>query len=168
MALTARINRATVRRIAYTARVERNRVKAVMKVAPGVGNVAVCDIEEPHAQAGQVKIRVEAAGICGTDLHIYKDEFRSWPPVVLGHEIAGEIAEIGADVSGIEPGARVTTETYFSYCGECRYCRSGQTNLCLDRRSIGSAGRGRVDAIRGRPAAAQTAAAAHPRRPRGE
>ncbi len=110
-----------------------------MKVAPGVGNVAVCDIEEPHAQAGQVKIRVEAAGICGTDLHIYKDEFRSWPPVVLGHEIAGEIAEIGADVSGIEPGARVTTETYFSYCGECRYCRSGQTNLCLDRRSIGSA-----------------------------
>jgi L-iditol 2-dehydrogenase len=114
-------------------------MKAVMKVAPGVGNVEVRDIEEPTPQAGQVKIRVSAAGICGTDLHIYKDEFRSWPPVVLGHEIAGEIAEIGEGVSGIAPGERVTTETYFAYCGTCRYCRGGQTNLCPNRRSIGSA-----------------------------
>jgi L-iditol 2-dehydrogenase len=113
-------------------------MKAVMKVAPGVGNVELCDIEEPQVQAGQVKIRVQAAGICGTDLHIYKDEYRSWPPVVLGHEVAGEVAEIGEGVTGIEPGVRVTTETYFSYCGQCRYCRSGQNNLCLNRRSIGS------------------------------
>src|SRR5258708_25875138 len=70
-------------------------MKAVMKVAPGVGNVEVREIEEPRVQPGQVKIRVQAAGICGTDLPIYKDEFRSWPPVVLGHEIAGEIAGLG-------------------------------------------------------------------------
>jgi L-iditol 2-dehydrogenase len=113
-------------------------LKAVMKVAPGVGNVELCDIEEPHVQSGQVKIKVQAAGICGTDLHIYKDEFRSWPPVVLGHEVAGDVAEIGEGVTGIEPGMLVTTETYFSYCGQCRYCRSGQNNLCLNRRSIGS------------------------------
>ena len=50
-------------------------MKAVMKVAPGVGNVEVRDIEEPTPLAGQVKIRVKAAGICGTDLHIYKDEY---------------------------------------------------------------------------------------------
>src|SRR5262245_34096560 len=109
-----------------------------MKVAPGVGNVELCDIEEPRVQSGQVKIKVQAAGICGTDLHIYKDEYRSWPPVVLGHEVAGEVAELGDGVTGIEPGVRVTTETYFSYCGQCRYCRSGQNNLCLNRRSIGS------------------------------
>src|SRR5262249_51092523 len=114
-------------------------MKTVMKIAAGVGNVEVREIEEPRVQAGQVKIRVKAAGICGTDLHIYKDEFRSWPPVVLGHEIAGEIAELGEGVTGPEPGTRVTTETYFSYCGECRYCRNGQNNLCLNRRSIGSA-----------------------------
>jgi L-iditol 2-dehydrogenase len=114
-------------------------MKAVMKVAPGVGNVELRDIEEPQTQTGQVKIRVQVAGICGTDLHIYKDEFRSWPPVVLGHEIAGEIVEIGDGVTGLQTGERVTTETYFSTCGLCRYCRSGQSNLCLNRRSIGSA-----------------------------
>src|SRR5262245_56545333 len=113
-------------------------MKAVMKVAPGVGNVELCDIEEPRPLAGQVKIRVQAAGLCGTDLHILKDEFRSWPPVVLGHEVAGEVAEIGEGVAEVEPGMRVTTETYFSYCGVCRYCRNGQNNLCLNRRSIGS------------------------------
>jgi L-iditol 2-dehydrogenase len=86
-----------------------------------------------------VKIRVRAAGLCGTDLHIYKDEFRSWPPVVLGHEVAGEVADIGAGVTDWQPGDRVTTETYFSTCGQCRYCRGGQPNLCLNRRSIGSA-----------------------------
>lgn len=114
-------------------------MKAVMKMAPGVGHVALGDVPEPMVQAEQVKIRVQATGLCGTDLHIYKDEFRSWPPVVLGHEVAGEIAEVGEGVAGLVPGMRVTTETYFSYCGKCRYCRSGHNNLCMDRRSIGSA-----------------------------
>ncbi|MCL4828787.1 MAG: zinc-binding dehydrogenase [Caldilinea sp.] len=110
-----------------------------MKVEPGVGNVEVRDIPEPEPGPGQVKLRVRAAGLCGTDLHIYKDEFRSWPPVVLGHEVAGEIVELGEGVQGLKPGMRVTTETYFSYCGKCRYCRAGNVNLCLERRSIGSA-----------------------------
>jgi len=113
-------------------------MKAVMKIAPGAGNVALGEVPEPHAAPGQVKIKVIAAGICGTDIHIMKDEFRSWPPVVLGHEIAGEIMEVGEGVTGLEPGLRVTTETYFTTCGVCRYCRSGQNNLCLNRRSIGS------------------------------
>jgi L-iditol 2-dehydrogenase len=114
-------------------------MKAIVKVAPGYGQVEVREIAEPIVQPGQVKIRVRAAGLCGTDIHIYKDEFRAWPPVVLGHEVAGEIAEVGEGVSGLAPGQRVTTETYFSYCGHCRYCRAGQVNLCLERRSIGSA-----------------------------
>lgn len=114
-------------------------MKAVMKVAPGAGNIELREIEEPSPGPGQVKIRVQAAGICGTDLHIYKDEFRSWPPVVLGHEVAGEIVALGEGVENLEVGARVTTETYFSTCGACRYCRTGHKNLCLDRRSIGSA-----------------------------
>jgi len=96
----------------------------------------------PHhwqpAGPGQVKIRVGAAGLCGTDLHILKDEFRSWPPVVLGHEVAGEVASVGAGVEGWQAGDRVTTETYFYTCGQCRYCRAGHNNLCLHRRSIGS------------------------------
>lgn len=113
-------------------------MKAVMKIAPGVGNVELRDIDEPTPGPGHVKIRVQAAGICGTDLHIYKDEFRSRPPVVLGHEVAGEIVEIASGVTDIQPGMRVTTETYYSTCGVCMYCRRGQTNLCLNRLSIGS------------------------------
>ena len=114
-------------------------MKAVMKVAPGVGNIELRDIDEPAAAAGEVKIRIHSAGLCGTDLHIYKDEFRSWPPVVLGHEVSGEIVEVGDGVSTVRPGDRVTSETYFSTCGACSYCRNGLINLCLERRSIGSA-----------------------------
>ena len=113
-------------------------MKAVMKVARGVGHVEVRDIEEPKPQAGQVKIAVRAAGICGTDMHIYKDEFKTVPPVVLGHEVAGEVVEIGSGVTDVKLGTRVTTETYFSTCNICRYCRSGHNNLCLNRKSIGS------------------------------
>lgn len=114
-------------------------MKAIMKTARGVGNVALRDIDEPQPGAGQVKLAVRAAGLCGTDLHIYKDEFRSVPPVVLGHEVAGEVVALGEGVSGWAAGDRVTTETYFSTCGQCRYCRAGQNNLCLNRKSIGSA-----------------------------
>ena len=114
-------------------------MKAVMKVAPGVGHIELRDIPEPEARAGQVKLKVHSTGICGTDIHIYLDEFKSHPPVVLGHEVAGEVVALGDGVEGVEVGERVTTETYFSTCGACRYCRNGQTNLCLNRRSIGSA-----------------------------
>ena len=114
-------------------------MKAVVKTAPGDGNVELRDIPEPDVAPGQVKIAVRAAGICGTDLHIFHDEFKSTPPVVLGHEVSGEIVEIGAGVTRARLGDRVTTETYFSTCGACRFCRTGRINLCPQRRSIGSA-----------------------------
>lgn len=110
-----------------------------MKTAAGVGNVAVRDVPEPVPGLGEALVEVAAAGICGTDLHIFHDEFRSNPPVVLGHEVAGRVVAVGAAVDESLIGSRVTTETYYSTCGHCRYCRSGHTNLCLQRRSIGSA-----------------------------
>jgi L-iditol 2-dehydrogenase len=114
-------------------------MKAVVKTAPGVGNVEVREIDEPATPAGHVKIAVRAAGICGTDLHIYHDEYRTRPPVVMGHEVAGEVAAVGDGVERVRPGDRVTTETYVFTCGECRFCRAGRINLCPQRRSIGSA-----------------------------
>jgi L-iditol 2-dehydrogenase len=118
-------------------------MEAVMKVAAGAGNVELREIPEPVPGPGQALLEVSAAGICGTDLHIYHDEFRSNPPVVLGHELAGRVVAFGPSSdgapAGIAVGSRVTTETYFSTCGICRYCRSGHTNLCPERRSIGSA-----------------------------
>ncbi len=114
-------------------------MKGVVKTAPGEGNVSLQDVPEPTPPPGHVLIAVQAAGICGTDIHIYHDEFRSWPPVVLGHEVSGTVVALGDDVTTVTEGARVTTETYFSTCGVCRFCREGRINLCPQRRSIGSA-----------------------------
>jgi L-iditol 2-dehydrogenase len=114
-------------------------MKAVVKTAPGDGNVSLQDIAEPEPPPGHVLIAVQAAGICGTDIHILHDEFRSWPPVVLGHEVSGRVVALGADVESVAVGDRVTSETYFTTCGVCRFCRDGRVNLCPQRRSIGSA-----------------------------
>ena len=112
---------------------------AVVKTARGEGNVALRELPVPRPGPGQVLLAVRAAGICGTDLHIFHDEFPTRPPVALGHELAGEVAAVGEGVSAVAPGDRVTTETYFHLCGTCRFCRGGQPNLCPERRSIGSA-----------------------------
>jgi L-iditol 2-dehydrogenase len=111
---------------------------AIRKTARGKGHVEIQEIPEPGAGADEVVIEVDSAGICGTDLHIYFDEFPTEPPVTLGHEFAGTISEVGSDVREWQPGDRVTSSTYFFTCGQCEYCRCGRPNLCLDRRSIGS------------------------------
>jgi L-iditol 2-dehydrogenase len=113
-------------------------MRAVTKTAPGPGHVSVEEWPEPHPGPGQVRIAVRAAGICGTDLHIFHDEYATNPPVVLGHEIAGMVDETGPGVTRVAPGDRVTTETYFHTCGTCRFCLDGAINLCPERRSIGS------------------------------
>jgi L-iditol 2-dehydrogenase len=110
----------------------------VAKTAPGPGNVALVERPEPVARAGHVLLDVVGAGICGTDLHIWDDEFPSDPPVTMGHEVSGVVGEVGGGVEGWAPGDRVVSETYFSTCGECEWCRGGRPNLCADRRSIGS------------------------------
>lgn len=114
-------------------------MKGVMKVEPGVGHVEIRELDEPSAPPGHVKIEIHATGICGTDLHIYYGEFKSRPPVVMGHEIVGRVAHVGSGVESVHVGDRVTSETYFYTCGQCRFCRIGRTNLCPERASIGSA-----------------------------
>ena len=113
-------------------------MQAVMKTARGEGNVALRELSQPEPGPGQVLLAVRAAGICGTDLHIFHDEYPTQPPVVLGHELAGEVVATGNEVTRVSVRDRVTTETYFHLCGTCRFCRGGQPNLCPERRSIGS------------------------------
>jgi len=113
-------------------------VIGLAKLAEGPGNVALAERPEPEAAPGHVVLHVAAAGICGTDIHIEDGEYAALPPVTMGHEVSGVVAELG---EGVEPawlGARVVTETYFSTCGHCEHCRGGRTNLCAERRSIGS------------------------------
>ena len=112
-------------------------MQAVVKTEPGPGHVALKDVPEPRAGAGQVKIAVGAAGICGTDLHIVKGEFPSWPPVILGHEFAGTVAAVGAGVEGLAVGDPVVAQTPAVWCGRCRYCLAGHFLMCATKRSIG-------------------------------
>jgi L-iditol 2-dehydrogenase len=108
------------------------------KLAPGPGNVALVERDEPHAAPGHVVLDVVAAGICGTDLHIQDGEYPSVPPVTMGHEVSAVVAELGEGVPEAWRGARVVSETYFSTCGACAHCREGRLNLCPERRSIGT------------------------------
>lgn len=93
----------------------------------------------PHPQGGEILIRNMACGVCGTDVHIYHGEPGSAdvvPPVVLGHEYAGEVVEVGEGVTAFAPGDHVTVDPNI-YCGKCTYCRNGKKQMCEGMEAIG-------------------------------
>jgi L-iditol 2-dehydrogenase len=111
---------------------------AVVKTGEGVANVIVADVPIPVTPPGFAKVEVIATGICGTDVHVAHDEYGYEAPVVMGHEILGRVAEVGAPGDEHWVGVRVACETYFSACERCDMCRAGRRNLCQTRRSLGS------------------------------
>jgi L-iditol 2-dehydrogenase len=113
-------------------------MKAVVKYAPGSGNIDVRDVEEPACGPGLVKVQVAFCGVCGTDLHVLHDTFRNYPPVILGHECAGTVIELGTGVNGVAVGDPVTVLGATAVtCGRCTYCRSGYFIFCPQRRGMG-------------------------------
>ncbi len=114
-------------------------MRALVKESLGPGHVKLREVPAPAAGPGQVLIRVEAAGICGSDLHILHGNIKLnlRPPVVMGHEFCGTVAEVGREVSGWQAGDRVTSETTFHSCGICIHCRTGNYNLCPHKELIG-------------------------------
>jgi L-iditol 2-dehydrogenase len=97
----------------------------------------IAEMPVPAIAAGEVLVRVEACGICGSDVHGYDGSSgRRIPPIVMGHEAAGTVAAVGAGVQGYAPGDRVTFDSTV-YCGECAYCARGDYNLCENRQVIG-------------------------------
>ena len=97
----------------------------------------MADLPIPQPAAQEVLIRVEACGICGSDVHGYDGSSgRRIPPIVMGHEAAGTIESVGSGVSDYEKGDRVTFDSTI-YCGECEYCRKGAMNLCGHREVLG-------------------------------
>ena len=112
-------------------------MQAVCKLRPGKDGVALVDTPEPVVGPGQVKIKVHAGGICGTDIHILKDEFACDYPVIMGHEYSGVVAEVAADVTAFRPGDKVVSMTRIVTCGQCRYCHEGVIMLCPESKSIG-------------------------------
>jgi D-arabinose 1-dehydrogenase-like Zn-dependent alcohol dehydrogenase len=110
---------------------------ALVKTGKGKGLVELKEAPIPLINENEVLIEVNAAGICGTDLHIYHDEFLYWPPVILGHEFAGVIAAKGDDVTDWDVGDRVVGEPHTLACGKCWLCRTGNRQICPKKRSPG-------------------------------
>lgn len=105
----------------------------------GVGQplrLAECPMPEPGPE--QVLIRVAACGVCRTDLHVVDGELdRPRLPLILGHEIAGYVERVGANVRGLEPGQRIGVPWLGATCGACYFCRQGAENLCDEARFTG-------------------------------
>ncbi len=99
--------------------------------------LAVTDMPTPAIGADEVLVRVRACGICGSDIHGYDGSTgRRIPPLVMGHEAAGEIEQVGSAVKNFSAGDRVTFDSTVS-CGSCDYCTRGQINLCDNRMVLG-------------------------------
>jgi len=97
----------------------------------------IAEMPLPAVGAGELLVRVEACGICGSDVHGYDGSSgRRIPPIVMGHEAAGTVAAIGSGVTDFAVGDRVTFDSTV-YCGECAFCRRGEVNLCDNRQVIG-------------------------------
>lgn len=97
----------------------------------------IADLPQPEIADDEVLIRVRACGICGSDVHgLDGSTGRRIPPLVMGHEAAGEVAAMGAAVRGLRIGDRVTFDSTI-YCGQCFYCARGEVNLCDNRQVMG-------------------------------
>ena len=113
-------------------------MKALVKFGKGREGMELRDVPMPVIKEGELLVKILAAGICGTDLHIMNDEFPAIMPVTIGHEFIGSIVEVGSDVKGFELGDQIVSMTAAVTCGSCTYCKHGIPMLCSNRKSIGS------------------------------
>ncbi|MBV8913696.1 MAG: L-idonate 5-dehydrogenase [Acetobacteraceae bacterium] len=115
-------------------------MKAAVIHAPR--DLRIEDAAPPAPGPREVAVRIRAGGICGSDLHYYQDggfgTVRIREPFIPGHEIAGEVLEVGPSVSRVRPGDRVAVNPSRP-CGQCTYCREGKPRHCLEMRFFGSA-----------------------------
>ena len=115
-------------------------MKAIAKVKAGPG-AQIIDVPEPQiTRPDQVKVRVLATSICGTDYHIYSwDRWsagRVKPPRIMGHEFAGEIVEVGTDVTSLKVGDYVSGESHWT-CGHCKQCLLNERHVCANTKILG-------------------------------
>ncbi len=105
-------------------------------VFPQAETIAIERVPDPTCAADEVIVRVASCGICGTDVHIYRNEYMSEFPLIPGHEFSGEIVEVGRDVTDVAVGDRVTVDPNL-YCGHCDFCRNEQANHCRNWQGVG-------------------------------
>lgn len=117
-------------------------MKAIFKSDPKKGAEIREGIDIPQPKESEVLIKVEKAGICGTDIHIFT--WDSWAenrmsksiPLIFGHEVAGKVIEIGEDVTSVQEGDLVSAETHVA-CGKCYHCKTNRKNICEYTKIIG-------------------------------
>jgi threonine 3-dehydrogenase len=114
-------------------------VKAIAKTRPEPG-VEIIEVDEPQLKPGHVKLKLEAASVCGTDLHIYNWDAwaagRIHPPRIIGHEFCGTIVGVADDVTERQVGDFVASESHI-VCGNCKQCQLGQAHVCTDTKILG-------------------------------
>lgn len=115
-------------------------MNAIVKMGPEAGAVYK-KVDMPKHKADEILLKVKAAAVCGTDLHIH--DWNSWAagvgmdlPVVMGHECSGEIVEVGENVKNLEVGDYVAVETHIP-CGECYQCQNGEQHICQNLKMFG-------------------------------
>jgi len=116
-------------------------MRALIKTAPGAGNLSIADVPVPQPGPGDALVHIRRSGLCGTDLLVCDDVYRGRRrptayPLILGHEAAGEVVELGARTAGPAPGTRVAIEAVTG-CGACFHCLRGNYNICQDWHHIG-------------------------------
>jgi alcohol dehydrogenase, propanol-preferring len=104
--------------------------------------LAIEEVERPSLGENDVLIKVEACGVCHSDLHIIEGDWKQFGgitkiPLIPGHEIAGRVAEVGSAVHDLKPGDRVGVPWIYWTCGECEFCRAGFENLCSKQKITG-------------------------------
>ena len=115
-------------------------IRAVVKTEGAPGALELRTVPIPQIGPREILVRVKAAAVCGTDVHIR--HWNSWaqarmaPPVVIGHEFSGEGVEVGAAVTSVKVGDRVSSESHIA-CNNCQICREGSRHVCPNTKVIG-------------------------------
>ncbi len=105
-------------------------------IFPAPRSIALERVPDPHCAPDEVVVQVSACGICGTDVHIYHNEYMSDFPLIPGHEFSGRVVEVGSAVRDVVMGDRVAVDPNL-YCGRCDFCRNEQANHCANWQGIG-------------------------------
>lgn len=106
------------------------------------GSVSIADLPDPTPRPDEIVVAPRACGICGTDMHIFDGDLPPTPyPIIPGHEFAGEVVAVGAEVADLREGQRVAIDPSL-HCGHCDSCRDGRGNICENWRAIGVTGAG--------------------------
>ena len=106
-------------------------MKAAVLTGPRV--IETQEVETPDIKPNEVLVRLRNCGICTLEQRLYRGDMKIFYPIIPGHEVSGEVAEVGEDVlAELEPGMPVAVDLVMR-CGECYYCRTGQSNMCQNR-----------------------------------